>query len=57
MYIVAAILRNALTFMYGNSTSDYFALNPPTIHHYCAWTGPLDHSVPVILTLKTSLFI
>lgn len=36
MYIVAAILRNALTCMYGNSTSEYFALDPPTIHDYFA---------------------
>ena len=31
MYIGAAILRNALTCMYGNSTSEYFALSTPTI--------------------------
>lgn len=36
MYIVAAILRNALTCMYGNSTSEYFALDPPAIHDYFA---------------------
>ena len=36
MYIVAAILRKALTCMYGNSTSEYFTLNPPTIHNYFA---------------------
>ena len=34
MYIVAAILRNALTCMYGNLTSEYFALDPLTIHDY-----------------------
>ena len=39
MYIVAAILRNALTCMYGNLTSEYFALDPPTIHDYFAWSG------------------
>ena len=32
MYILAAILPNALTCMYGNSTAEYFASNPPTIH-------------------------
>jgi len=31
IYIVCAILRNALTCMYTNSTSEYFALDPPTI--------------------------
>ena len=39
MYIVAAILRNALNCMYGNLTSEYFALDPPTIHDYFAWSG------------------
>ena len=34
MYIVCAILRNALTCMYTNSTSEYFALDPPTIEDY-----------------------
>ena len=29
MYIVAAILRNALTCLYGNSTSKFFNLEPP----------------------------
>ena len=38
MYIVAAILRNALTCMYGNLTSEYFSLDPPTIHDYFAWS-------------------
>lgn len=39
LYIVAAILRNALTCMYGNLTSEYFALDPPTIHDYFASSG------------------
>ena len=40
MYIVAAILGNALTCMYINSTSEYFAWNPlTTIHGYVAWLG------------------
>ena len=34
MYVVCAILRNALTCMYTNSTSEYFALDPPTIEGY-----------------------
>lgn len=34
MYIVAGILRNALTCMYGNTTSTYFGLSPPTIQEY-----------------------
>ena len=36
MYIVCAIFRNALTCMYGNPTSEYFALDPPTIQDYFA---------------------
>ena len=36
MYIVCATLRNALTCMYDNPTSKYFALDPPTIQDYFA---------------------
>ena len=39
MYIVAAILRNALACMCGNSSSGYFALNLPIIHDYLARSG------------------
>ena len=34
MYIVCAILRNALTCMYKNTTSRFFELEPPTIQKY-----------------------
>lgn len=34
MYIVCAILRNALTCLYGNSTSDFFELQPPSFQEY-----------------------
>jgi len=34
MYIVCAILRNALTCLYGNSTSNFFQLEPPSLHEY-----------------------
>ncbi|XP_068738581.1 uncharacterized protein [Montipora capricornis] len=34
MYIVCALLRNALTCLYGNSTSNYFSLEPPSIFDY-----------------------
>lgn len=34
MYVVCAILRNALICMYTNSTSEHFALDPPTIEDY-----------------------
>lgn len=34
MYIVSAIFRNALTCLYGNQTSDFFNLDPPTLQEY-----------------------
>ena len=34
MYIVRALLRNALTCVYGNTTSDFFSLEPPSIFDY-----------------------
>ena len=35
-YIVCALLRNALTCLYGNVTSKYFDLSPPTLQEYFA---------------------
>lgn len=37
LYVVCALLRNALTCLYGNSTSSYFMLDPPTLEEYFAW--------------------
>lgn len=34
MYVVCAILRNALTCLYGNQTSTCFQLDPPTVEEY-----------------------
>ena len=34
MYIVSALLRNALTCHYGNTTSQFFQLEPPTLQEY-----------------------
>lgn len=34
MYIICALLRNALTCLYGNSTSEFFGMTPPTIQDY-----------------------
>ena len=31
MYVVCAIIRNALTCMYGNQTSAFFAVEPPSV--------------------------
>lgn len=36
MYIVCVLLRNALTCLYGNSTSEFFNLDPPTLQEYFA---------------------
>ena len=33
-YVVCALLRNALTCMYGNQTSLYFGLDPPHVLEY-----------------------
>ena len=36
MYIVSALLRNALMCLYGNSTSKFFDVNPPSLEDYFA---------------------
>ena len=36
MYVVCAVLRNALTCLYPNQTSQYFNLDPPTLQDYFA---------------------
>ena len=36
MYIVSALLRNALTCLYGNSTSEFFDVQPPSLEDYFA---------------------
>ena len=33
-YVVCALLRNALTCLYGNQTSDFFELEPPSLQDY-----------------------
>ena len=35
-HIVCALLSNILTCLYGNITSDYFQLEPPTVQDYLA---------------------
>ena len=34
MYIVCALLRNALTCLYSNTIAEYFGLEPPMLHDY-----------------------
>ena len=36
MYVVCAILRNAMTCVYGNYTSEFFDIDPPTLQDYFA---------------------
>lgn len=36
LYLVSAILRNALTCLYGNQASEYFDLDPPNLNDYFA---------------------
>ena len=36
MYIVCALPRNALTCLYGNTTSEFFQLDPPSLEDYFA---------------------
>ena len=36
MYIVSGLLRNALTCLYGNSTSKFFDIQPPSLEDYFA---------------------
>ena len=34
MYLVCVLLRNAITCLYGNQTSEFFDLEPPTLEEY-----------------------
>ena len=34
LYVVSALLRNAITCLYGNTTSSSFDLDPPNIYDY-----------------------
>ena len=34
MYIACALIRNAITYMYGNQTSQFFDLEPPAVNEY-----------------------
>ena len=34
IYVVSVLLRNALTCLYGNETSHYFDLSPPSLQEY-----------------------
>lgn len=36
LYVVSAILRNALRCLCGNQVSEYFDLDPPNLNDYCA---------------------
>ena len=36
IYMVSTLRRNALTCLYGNDTSEFFELDPPTLRDYFA---------------------
>ena len=36
-YVVCALMRNALTCLYGNQTSEFFELDPPSLQEYFRW--------------------
>ena len=38
MYIECGILKNALTCLYGNFTSDFFDIEPTTLQDYFSWS-------------------
>ena len=39
LYVVCTLLRNVLTCLYGNSTSSFFELDPPTLEEYFSQTN------------------
>ena len=49
MHVVCALLRNALTCLYKNTTSKYFELDPPALQEYFAWL-----QVVIKITFPTS---
>ena len=34
MYLVCALIQNAITCLYGNQTSKFFELEPPAVHDF-----------------------
>ena len=41
MYIVCALMHNARTFLYGNTTSEYFGVKPQTITEHFSYENTL----------------
>lgn len=37
LYLVSALLQNAVTCLYGNNTSEFFDLKPPSLQYYFQW--------------------
>ena len=35
-YVICALMRNALTCLYGNNTSEFFGVEPPSLETYCS---------------------
>lgn len=52
-YIVSVLFRNILTCLYGNTTSEFFEIEPPTLLEYLAWLVTLDLCPPLVLEAQT----
>ena len=42
MYIVCALLQNAIAGLYGNQTSKFFGLEPPSVQEYFSYFFLID---------------
>ena len=49
MYAVCALLRNALTCLYGNQTSTFFEFDPPSLQEY--FVGTIHDSYKLIVDM------
>ena len=57
MYIVSAILRNGLTCLYGNTTSDFFQCNPPELETYFALVLQFRLTVLKMIVNNSSIMV
>ena len=54
MYLVCALLNNAITCLYGNSTSEFFGLNPPSLQDY---TSHKSNVLNEFISVKVNIHI
>ena len=57
MHVVCAILRNALTCLYGNQNSRFFELDPPSLHEYFVWTIHGGYELVMLVNFRVSLIL